>query len=241
MSDTFHQFDSRCAGESFFALLCARQFGFAGQARSGSMRLRSTSSQARRFAAGVSHSAEALACVPGFAARCGFGRHLRVTNLPERVGAQPGVLRSTRALGCRFSARLQTRRAPRWFVESLAATRGDLSRSLRLDEGLLADVAGSSTQGSGRRFRNGRLSRRRSGFSHHSAAKNQGEKTANNGAAENRSGRLRSVTACASASGAFPDSGWFPCAPPLGTGCASPEPPSAVSELESLAVMIRTV
>ena len=60
------------------------------------------------------------------------------------------------------------------------------------------------------------------------------EKTPNNGAAENRSGRLRSVTACASASGASADSGRLSCAPPLGTGCASPEPPSAVSELESL-------
>ena len=67
------------------------------------------------------------------------------------------------------------------------------------------------------------------------------ETTANNGAAENRSGRLRSVTACASASGASADSGRFSCAPPLGTGCASPEPPSAVSELESLAVLMRTV
>ena len=65
------------------------------------------------------------------------------------------------------------------------------------------------------------------------------EVTANNGAAENRSGRLRSVTACASASGASADSGQFPCAPPLGTGCASPEPPSAVSELESLGVATR--
>ena len=62
------------------------------------------------------------------------------------------------------------------------------------------------------------------------------EKTPNNGAAENRSGRLRSVTACASASGASSDSWRFSCAPPLGTGCASPEPPSAVSELESLGV-----
>ena len=60
------------------------------------------------------------------------------------------------------------------------------------------------------------------------------EKTPNNGAAENRSGRLRSVTACASASGASADSGRSACAPPLGTGCARPEPPSAVSELESL-------
>ena len=60
------------------------------------------------------------------------------------------------------------------------------------------------------------------------------EKTPNNGAAENRSGRLRSVTACASASGASADSGRFSCASPLGTGCASPPPPSAVSELESL-------
>jgi hypothetical protein len=59
------------------------------------------------------------------------------------------------------------------------------------------------------------------------------EETPNNGAAENRSGRLRSVTACASASGASADSGRFSCAPPLGTGCASPQPPSAVSELES--------
>ena len=62
------------------------------------------------------------------------------------------------------------------------------------------------------------------------------EKTPNNGAAENRSGRLRSVTACASASGASADSERFFCAPPLGTGCASPEPPSAVSELGSFAV-----
>ena len=67
-----------------------------------------------------------------------------------------------------------------------------------------------------------------------------GEVTANNGAAENRSGRLRSVTACASASDAPSDSGWLSCAPPLGTGCASPPPPSAVSELESLAVATLT-
>ena len=65
------------------------------------------------------------------------------------------------------------------------------------------------------------------------------EKTPNNGAAENRYGRLRSVTACASTSGASADSGRFSCAPPLGTGCASPERPSAVSELESLSVATR--
>ena len=34
--------------------------------------------------------------------------------------------------------------------------------------------------------------------------------------------QLRSVTACASASRAASDSGWFPCAPPESTGCASP-------------------
>ena len=55
--------------------------------------------------------------------------------------------------------------------------------------GSLAIVAGGSTQGSARPFRNGRLSRRHSGFSHHSAAKNQQRKTANNGAAENCSAR----------------------------------------------------
>ena len=60
------------------------------------------------------------------------------------------------------------------------------------------------------------------------------EKTPNNGAAANRSGRVRSVTACASASGALSDSGRLSYAPPLGTGCASPHPPSAVAELESL-------
>ena len=217
MSDCFHQLDSRFAGESFFSLLCARPLGFAGHARRRAMRLRATLSQARRFAAGVSLSGEALAYVPAFAARRGFGRHLRATNLPERVGAQPSVLRATRALGCRFSARLQTRRERRWFVASFAATRGDLSRSLRVDEGLLAGVAGGSTQGSARRFRNGRLSLRRTGFSHHSAAACQGESTANNGAAAN----------------------W------LGAGRASParagtraEP---VAELESLAVLRHTV
>ena len=67
------------------------------------------------------------------------------------------------------------------------------------------------------------------------------EKTPNNGAAENRSGRLRSVTACASASGALSDSGRLSFAPPGGTGCASPPPPSAVSELESLGVASRFV
>ena len=217
MSEYFHQLVSRFAGGSFCGLLCARQFGFAGHARRRAMRLRATFSQARRFAARVSLSEEALAYVPAFAARCGCGRFLRATNLPERVGAQPGVLRATRALGGRFAARLQTRRARRWFVESLAARRGDLSCTLRVDEGLLAGVAGASTQGSGRRFRNGRLSLRRTGFSHHSAAARQGESTANNGAAAN----------------------W------LGAGRASParagtraEP---VAELESLAVMTRTV
>ena len=189
MSDCFHQLDSRFAGESFFSSLCARPFGFTGHARSCSMRLRSTSSPARRFVAGVSLSGEALTFVPAFAAEGGCGRFLRATNLPERVGALPSVLRSMWVLGCRFSARLQTRRERRWFVASFAATRGDLSRSLRVDEGLLAGVAGASTQCSARRFRNGRISLRRSVFSHHSAAKNQREKTANNGAAANGSAR----------------------------------------------------
>ena len=220
MSDCFHELDSRFAGESFFALLCARQFGFAGHARSCSMRLRSTSSPACRFVAGVSSSGEALAYVPAFAATGGFGRHLRATNLPVRVGAPPSVLRSTRALGHRFAARLQMRRGRRWFVESLAATRGDLSRSLRVDEGLLADVAGSSTKGSAQRFRNGRLSLRRSVFSHHSAAKNQERKTANNGAAANRSGRVRASRRL------------LPAEPAAQPSRRAP-PPSAVSELES--------
>ena len=235
MTESFIQLDSRSAGGSFFALLCARRLGFAVHARRRAMRLRSTSSQARRFAAGVRLSGEALAFVPAFAARRGSGRHLRVTNLPERVGALPSVLRATRVLGCRFSARLQTRCERRWFVESFAAVRGDLFRSLRVDEGLLADVAGSSTQGSGRRFRNRRLSLRRSGFSHHSAAKNQREKTANNGAAENCSARhgscysrswpSRSVVAFSHVRGLF-----------LRSTFAATAPRSAVSELESLAV-----
>ena len=235
MSDYFHQLDSRFAGESFFALLCARQLEFAVVARRRAMRLRSTSSQARRFAAGVSHSAEALACVPGFAARCGFGRHLRVTNLPERVGAQPGVLRSTRALGHRFSARFQTRRGRRWFVESLAARPGDLSRTLRVAEGLLADVAGGSTQGSARRFRNGRVSLRRSVFSHHSAAKNQAGKTANNGAAANcsaRHGSCYSRSRPSRSGGAFLTSVAFFFAPPSQLPRRAPQS----AELESFAV-----
>ena len=176
MNQCFHQLASQCAGASFFALLCARPLGFAGQAWRRARRLRSTFSQARRFAVGVRLAGEALAFVPAFAARRGFGRFLRAENLPVRVGSLPSVLRSTRVLGRRFAARLQTRRERRGCVESFAATRGDLSRFLRVDEGSLANVAGGSTQGSARRFRNGRISRRRSVFSHHSAAKNQGEK-----------------------------------------------------------------
>ena len=189
MNQCFHQLASQCAGGSFFAFLCARPLGFAGPARRRAMRLRATLSQARRFAVGVRLAGEALAFVPAFAARRGCGRFLRAANLPVRVGSLPSVLRATRVLGRRFAARLQTRRASRWFVESFAATCGDLSRFLRVDEGSLANVAGGSTQGSARRFRNGRLSLRRTGFSHHSAAKNQGEVTANNGAAENCSAR----------------------------------------------------
>ena len=176
MTESFIQLASRSAGGSFFALLCARQFRFAGQALSCSRRLRATLSQARRFAVGVRLAGEALAYVPAFAARRGFGRFLRATNLPERVGALPSVLRATRALGRRCAVRLQTRRARRGCVESFAATRGDLSRPLRVGGGSLAIVPGGSTKGSARRFRNGSLSRRHSGFSHHSAAKNQGEK-----------------------------------------------------------------
>ena len=235
MNDTFHQFDSRFAGESFFALLCARQFGFAGHARSGSMHLRATSSQARRFAAGVRFSAEALASIPAFAARRGSGRHLRVTDLPERVGALPSLLRSTRVLGLRFSARLQTRRASRPFGESLAATRGDLSRLLRVDEGLQVGVAGGSTQGSARCFRNGRLSLRRGVFSHHSAAKHQGEKTANNGAAENCSARHGSCYSRSLPSRAVVAFSHVRCLS-LRSTFAATAPRSAVSELESLGV-----
>ena len=233
MTESSLQLASRSAGGSFFALLCARPFGFAGHARSGSMRLRATLSQARRFVAEVRLSGVALTYVPAFAAERGCGRLLRVTNLPERVGARPSVLRATRVLGRRFAARVQTCRGRRWFVESLAATRGDLSRTLRADVGLLAGVAGRSTKCCARRFRNRRFSRRRSVLSHHSAAKNQDQVTANNGAAENRSGRLRAVTARASSSGAHSDSGGAPCGPPVGTRRASPPPPSAVSELGS--------
>ena len=233
MSDTFHQFDSRSAGESFFALLCARRLGFAGQARRCATRLRATLSQARRCAVGVGLSEEALAYVPAFAARRGFGRLLRATNLPERVGAQPSVLRATRALGCRFSARLQTRCERRWFVESFAATRGDLSRPLRVDEGLLADVAGGSTKGSARRFRNGRLSLRRSGFSHHSAPKNQERKTANNGAAENGSACHGSCYSGSHPSRAVVAFSHVRCRL-LRSTFAATAPRSAVSELESL-------
>ena len=236
MTESFIQLESRSAGGSFFALLCARQFRLSGQALSCSRRLRATFSQARRFAVGVRLAGEALAYVPAFAARRGFGRFLRATNLPERVGALPSVLRATRALGRRFVARLQTRRGHRWFVASFAATRGDLFRLLRVDEGLLAGVAGGSTKGSGRRFRN----LRRSGFSHHSAAKNQREKTANNGAAENCSARHGN---CYSYSGVSRS-----CAPSflartrfLRSTFAATAPRSAVSELESLAVLRRTV
>ncbi len=152
MSDYFHQLASRFAGESFFAFLCTRQFRFAGHARRRSMRLRSTLSQARRFPVRVCFSGAALAYVPAFAARRGFRRFLRATNLPERVGELPSVLRSTRVLGRRFSARLQTRRERQWFVAGFAAARGDLSRSLRADEGLLEDAASSSTSAPGDAF-----------------------------------------------------------------------------------------
>ena len=190
MNPCIHQLASQCAGGSFFALLCARQLGFAVPARRRARRLRATLSQARRFAVGVRLAGEALAYVPAFAARRGFGRFLRAENLPVRVGSLPSVLRATRVLGCRFAARLQTRRASRWFGESFAATCGDLARFLRVDEGSLANVAGGSTKGSARRFRNGRISLQHSVFSHHSAAKNQERKTANNGAAANRRGAL---------------------------------------------------
>ena len=158
MSFSFLQLDSYSAGERFFCLLCARQFRFAVPAQRCSMRLRSTFSQARRFAVRVRFSGAALAGVPGFAARRGSERFLRAANLPERVGAQPSVLRATRARGHRFSARLQMRCGRRWFVESFAATRGDFSRSLRAGLSLLDHAAGSSTKCSGRRFRIGRVS-----------------------------------------------------------------------------------
>ena len=240
MNHCFHQLDSRCAGESFCGLLCARQFRFAGHALSCSMRLRSTFSQARRFAVGVRLAGEALASAPTFAARRGCGRFLRATNLPERVGALPSVLRSTRVLGRRFAARLQTRRASRWFVESFAATCGDLARFLRVDEGSLANVAGGSTKGSARRFRNGRLSLRRTGFSHHSAAKNQGEVTANNGAAENCSARHGSCYSRSLPSRAVVALAHVRCLS-LRSTLAATAPRSAVSELGSLAVLRRTV
>ena len=58
----------------------------------------------------------------------------------------------------------------------------------------------------------------------------QNEKTPNNGAAENRSGRLRSVTACASTSGASAYSGRFSCAPPLAQAApARSRPPRSLS------------
>ena len=158
MSFSFLQLDSYSAGERFFCLLCARQFRFPVHARGRAMRLRSTFSQARRFAVRVRFSGEALAGVPGFAARRGFGRFLRAANLPVRVGALPSVLRATRALGRRFSARLQTRRASHWFVESFAAMRGDLSRFLRAGLSLLDHAASSSAKRSEPRFRNGRVS-----------------------------------------------------------------------------------
>ena len=189
MNQCFHQLASQCAGGSFFALLCARPLGFAGQAWRRSMRLRAASSPARRFVAGVEFAGAALADVPAFAAARGCGRHLRATNLPERVGALPSVLRSTRALGGRFAARFQTRRARRWFGESLAARRGDLSRTLRVDEGLLAGVAGGSTKGSARRFRNGRVSCGAPGSPITPQRRTKARKTANNGAAANCSAR----------------------------------------------------
>ena len=158
MSNSFHQLASRSAGESFFSALCARQLDFAGHARRCFMRLRATLSPAFRSVAGVGFAGAALTYAPGFAATRGFGRHLRVTNLPERVGAQPGLLRSARVLGLRCSARVQTRRVSRSFVGSVAAMRGGLSRALRLGVGLLVHASGFSTKCSGRRFRSGRVS-----------------------------------------------------------------------------------
>ena len=206
MTHRFHQLDSRSAGASFLRLLCARQSKFAVHASSCSMRLRATLSQARRFAAGVRLSEEALAYVPAFAARRGCGRFLRAANLPVRVGSLPSVLRSTRVLGRRFAAGLQTRRERRGFGESFAATRGDLSRFLRMDEGSLANVAGGSTKGSARHFRNGRLSCGAPGSPITPQRRTQAKKTANNGAAENCSARHGS---CYSYSGVFLSSHLF--------------------------------
>ena len=233
MNQCFHQLASQCAGGSFFALLCARQFRFAGQAWRRAMRLRATLSQARRFAVGVRLAGEALAYVPAFAARCGFGRFLRATNLPERVGALPSVLRATRVLGRRFAARLQTRRARRWCGESFAATRGDLSRLLRVDAGVLAGVAGRSPKGSARRFRNGRLSCGAPGSPITPQRKTQAKKTANNGAAENCSARHGSCYSRSWPSRAVAALSHVRCLS-LRSTLAATAPRSAVSELASL-------
>ena len=235
MTESFIQFESRSAGGSFFAFLCARPFRFAGQALSCSRRLRATFSQARRFAVGVRLAGEALAYVPAFAARCGFGRFLRATNLPVRVGAQPRVLRATRALGRRCAVRLQTRRGRRWCGESFAATRGDLSRLLRVDAGVLAGVAGRSTKGSARRFRNGRLSCGAPGSPMTQRRRTKAKKTANNGAAENCSARHGSCYSRSRPSRSVVAFSHVRCRF-LRSTLAATAPRSAVSELVSLAV-----
>ena len=144
--------------------------------------------------------------------------HLR----PGRLRASHAVCLASRTLAPVFCAR---RRGAD--IECLSTTGHLLAESLVMRGDFFETQAVSSGFYATSRRCSPRLSPQNS---------NRNAITANNGAAENRSGRLRSVTACASTSDASADSGRFSCAPPLGTGCASPPPPSAVSELESLAV-----
>ena len=217
------QLVSQLAGGGFFWLLCARPLGSAGHAASCSRPLRSTLSLGdRRFVAQGQFAGAALAYVAASAAARGSRPFLRASgSFPARVGSAATLLRARLALGHRFSARFQRRRAPRSFVGRVAATRGS-RRALRATAASLAHVAGGSTRFSEPPFRSRAATRipvaLRGG--------RPSEKAPNKGAAENRSGLSR----------------WL--LPPPSPPAAFPQParqPSAVSELESLAVLMRTV
>ena len=217
----------------------ARQLGFPGHVPSFSTPLRSAlsfsfrRSLAQSVICRVSHS-----YVASFAAECGSGRWLRVTNLQRHAFCLSTRLRSMLSLGLRPKFNVQTCSAGPLKVPPIAAKRG-FRRFLRASNGSLRHTSSSSTRFSAR---GGAIAPFSSStrFPKPRELSIQGEQTANNGAAANCSARHGSCCSRSWPSRSVVAFSHVRCLS-LRSTFAATAPRSAVAELESLAVAAFTL
>ena len=225
------QLHTNSACGSVVGLCSARQLHFPAHASSCSTPLRAALSFSfRRSAAELVICRESDSSIESFAARCGSGRWLRVTNLQQRAFCLSTHLRSMLSLGLRPEFNVQTCGAGPLNVPPIAAMRGS-PRFLRASNGSLRRAARSSTRFSARCF----CGRAFYGSTRSLPRNTNAEVKANNGAAANRRGCHGSCYSGSVLSRAVVALSYVRCLS-LRSTLAATAPAAPVAELESLAV-----